>query len=272
MKLSYTTLACPDWNLQTICRMAVNYGYDGIDFRGYLEEIDITRLPLFHGQDAPRMIREHGLLVSGVSSSIKICDADSRTAALEEARRTIDVCHNLQARHVRIFGGGDSAHLSKAQLAETGRETMAAILALDGAQELSWNFETHDAWVAASDCRLLLDAIPFPSFNLLWDLGNNFMFTAETAEDLWAQAGKRLAYTHIKDAKRVTGGGDANSWQYVLPGEGELPLAEAVHSLQAAGFAGWYVLEHEKRWHPNLDSPELVIPAYARWMRELEKR
>lgn len=272
MKLSYTTLACPDWDLQKICQMAADAGYDGIDFRGYQTEIDITRHALFQGPEAPRMMAEHGLVVSGVSSSIKICDQSQREAALEEARRTIAVCRNLQARHVRVFGGGDSARLSKTALAEAGRETMALILALDGAQELSWNFETHDVWVAAADCRLLLDAIPFPAFNLLWDLGNNFMFTNETTADLWAQAGDRLTYTHIKDARRVQDGAHADGWRYVLPGEGELPLAEAVRSLQAAGYDGWYVLEHEKRWHPDLDDPAIVVPAYAKWMRGLDRQ
>ncbi len=38
-------LGCPEWNLDTICKKGREYGFDGVDFRGYLGEIDITRLP-----------------------------------------------------------------------------------------------------------------------------------------------------------------------------------------------------------------------------------
>ncbi len=47
MKLAFTTLGCPNWDLDTIISKAVKYGYDGVDFRGYLGEMDIYKLPLF---------------------------------------------------------------------------------------------------------------------------------------------------------------------------------------------------------------------------------
>ena len=45
MKISYTTLACPDWPLERIIAAANEYGYDGIDFRGYLGEMSVYKLP-----------------------------------------------------------------------------------------------------------------------------------------------------------------------------------------------------------------------------------
>ena len=47
MKISFTTLGCPDWDLDTICRRGSEYGYDGVDFRGLQETMDITQLPAF---------------------------------------------------------------------------------------------------------------------------------------------------------------------------------------------------------------------------------
>ena len=37
MKLSYSTLACPGWDLARIVEAAVASRYDAIDFRGYLD-------------------------------------------------------------------------------------------------------------------------------------------------------------------------------------------------------------------------------------------
>ena len=53
------------------------------------------------------------------------------------------------------------------------------------------------------------------------------------------------------------------------PGTGQLPLAQAIALLKANNYEGWIVLEHEKRWHPNLPEPEEIFPAYVRWARPL---
>jgi sugar phosphate isomerase/epimerase len=42
MKLTYSTLACPDWTLPQILDAAVAAGIAGIDFRGIGPELDIT--------------------------------------------------------------------------------------------------------------------------------------------------------------------------------------------------------------------------------------
>ena len=52
MKIAFMTLGCPNWDLDTICQKGREYGFDGVDFRGYLDEIDITKLPLFTTQAA----------------------------------------------------------------------------------------------------------------------------------------------------------------------------------------------------------------------------
>ena len=271
MKISYTTLACPTWDLKTICAQAVACGYDGIDFRGYLDEIDITKLAMFQNGEAAAMIKDHGLLVSGISSSLRICDESHRPDDLEEARRTIAVCQQLGVRHVRIFGGGDFENLSTEAVAQIGRETMRQILKLDGAQDLSWDFETHDVWIQASNCRLLLEAIPFPQFNILWDIGNTFMSTADSPETIYDLIGERIAYCHFKDAIKAKADDIRHyqDWHYVDVGDGELPMAAAVELLESKSYQGWYVLEHEKRWHPDLKEPEQVLSAFVTWMHSL---
>ena len=42
MKLSFSTLGCPAWPLDTILNRAKQYGYDGMDFRGCLDELKIN--------------------------------------------------------------------------------------------------------------------------------------------------------------------------------------------------------------------------------------
>lgn len=273
MKLAFMTLGCPAWDLDTICARGREYGFDGVDFRGYLDEIDITRLPLFTQQatQTRRQLEEASLAVSAISSSIQVCALEKRQANLDEARRTIEVALALGAPNVRLFGGGDLEKHTRPELAQIGMDCLQEILALDGAPQLKWLFETHDLWIKAADCRLLLEGIPDPAFGALWDMGHTARVGGETPAETYAAIGPRVGYTHVKDAVYDPKHPQAmhDGWRYVLPGQGALPLAESIGLLKANGYDGWLQCEHEKRWHPTLPEPEVVFPAFVRWAKPL---
>jgi sugar phosphate isomerase/epimerase len=273
MKIAFMTLGCPTWDLDTICGRGHEYGFDGVDFRGYLNEIDITRLPMFttHAAQTLRQLNDAGLEVSAISTSIKVCDAGARAANLDEARRTIEVSKKLNSKNVRVFGGGDLKSATHAQLAEVGLDCVREILALDGAADMHWLFETHDNWIKSTDCTLLLNRIDNPAFGALWDMGHTARVGGETPEQSYAAIGSRVGYTHVKDAVYDTSHPQAmeDGWHYVLPGEGQLPLAEAIGVLRKNGYDGWILFEQEKRWHPDLAEPEVAFPAFVNWVKPL---
>jgi sugar phosphate isomerase/epimerase len=269
-KNSFMTLGCPNWDLATICARGREYGFDGVDFRGYLDEIDITLLPEFttHSAETNRQLQDAGLAVSGISSSIWVCIPENLEKNLEEARRTIAVVNAFDAANIRIFGGGDLARYSREELAQFGCECISRILELDGASDLRWLFETHDNWVKAEHCRLLLDSIPTPAFGAMWDMGHTWRAGREKPRDSWNAIGPRVGYTHVKDAVYDPASPLAmkDGWYYVAPGTGELPLDESITLLNESGYDGWFVFEHEKRWHPNLAEPEDIFPQFVSWI------
>jgi sugar phosphate isomerase/epimerase len=101
-----------------------------------------------------------------------------------------------------------------------------SLLALDGARNLRWLFETHDLWVQAQHCCLLLESIPDPAFGALWDMGHTWRVGKEKPADSFAAIGARIGYTHVKDAIYDPDSPLAMSdgWHFVAPGTGELPL------------------------------------------------
>ncbi len=272
-KISLMTLGCPHWDLDTICRRGPDYGFEGVDFRGYLDQIDITLLPEFttHVVVTRRKLDDAGLAVSGISTSIRVCVPADRARNLEEARRTIAAAKALRAVNLRVYGGGDLSRHPRAELAKFGCDCLANILELDGARDLKWLFETHDLWVQAEHCRLLLENIPDPAFGALWGLGHTWRVGRETPLTSWAAIGARVGYVHVKDAVYDPTSPLAmeDGWHYVAPGTGELPLAESLALLLASGYDGWLLCEHEKRWHPNLPEPEEIFPRFVRWIRPL---
>jgi sugar phosphate isomerase/epimerase len=275
MKISFMTLGCPEWDLDTICARGKEFGFDGVDFRGYLGQIDITRLPEFTTDAAKtsRRLKDAGLSISGISTSLEVCAPDKMEQNLEEARRTIDVARAFDSLNIRVFGGGDLNQHTREDLAKIGCACVSQILELDGARELCWLFETHDLWVQAKHCRLLLDSIPDPAFGALWDMGHTWRVGKESPPDSFKAIGSRTGYTHVKDAIYDPDSPLAmkDGWYYVAPGTGDLPLVESIELLKANGYDGWLVFEHEKRWHPNLPEPEEIFPQFVRWIKEYSR-
>ncbi len=270
MKIGFTTLGTPDWDLDTICEQARALGFHGVDFRGILDEIDVTMLPAFTTEFETTKAKLAGL-EAGISTSLKIADDRIADENLVEARRTIPIARELGMDVVRVFGGGDAKSKSVEEMADIAAQTMRDVLALDGADDLVWVLETHDHWTVSSDCQLILDRVPDDNFGILWDVGHTSRVSSESPGDSLAVFGDRVRHVHIKDAVYGTGHEHAmdDGWRYVESGTGQLPLAEAICLLKHQGFDGYLIFEHEKRWHRELPEPEEIFPKFISWVRPL---
>ncbi|WP_339106121.1 sugar phosphate isomerase/epimerase [Haloterrigena salinisoli] len=272
MQLALSTLSCPDWDLERILSVGRDAGYDGVDFRGYRDEIDVTRHPLFtdRADETRSRLDDAGLSISALSSSITLCEPGDRSDRVAEARRLLEVADAFDVDRIRVFGGGDLDAHSRAELARSGGETMREILSIDGAENVRWVLETHDAWTASADCRRLLDELPADDVGVLWDAAHTVRLADESPRETLDALGDRIEYVHLKDAVYDPDHHDATAdgYVYAVPGEGELPMADVVAALRERGYDGWLVFEHEKRWHPSITDPEVALPAFVEWFRD----
>lgn len=269
MKLSFSTLGCPDWTLAQICEQGSAAGFYGVDFRGLGPALDITTLPAFGPQlhQTRRMLEDAGLATSGISSGICLCEPDRQTANVEEARRTIEVARGLACPYVRVFGGriGQS---DRESASKTALSCLAAILSLPGASDVQWLLETHDDWCNSSHCaQLLASAGANSPVGLTWDVMLTVVEAQEPPDVTLRNAGDWVRYVHLKDALYTEP--TVAAAKLVQPGEGLVPLPLAIHSLTERGFDGWLMFEHEKRWHPELPDPAEALPAFVDWIRRV---
>ena len=72
-----------------------------------------------------------------------------------------------------------------------------------------------------------------------------------------------MRHTHLKDSVP-----DGAERRYVLTGTGQVPVKEQVRVLASGGYKGFYCFEWEKKWHPEIDDPEIAFPHFAKTMRE----
>jgi len=268
MKLSFTTLGCPKWTMQQIVENAAKMGFDGVDFRGLLEDIDISRRSEFTTglNETKQMFADYGLAVSGISVSARFAVADlvEKQKQFEEARRNMKLAAKLDAYIVRVFGGSlpESHNVQKIMpiIAENLRQIG------DEAEEYGINLalETHDDWTDSAVCARLISQVDHPRVRILWDLHHPYRANGEPPEVTYTNLAKYTVGIHVKDSILD----DKGQPVYVLLGEGDVPLKRMLNMLLQGGYDGYATLEWEKRWHPELPEPEVAFPQYVQKMRE----
>ncbi len=92
MKVSFSTLACPDWTMPQIIAMAVRERYDGIELRFVQGEDSLWKLPVFSGSElasTKRALADHALTISCLDTSCRFDSPDAvERRSLDEGRRT----------------------------------------------------------------------------------------------------------------------------------------------------------------------------------------
>ena len=109
MKVSFSTLACPDWTMPQIIEIAVDAGYDGIELRFVEGEDSLWKLAVFSGTQlaaTKRALAELGLSISCVDTSCRFHspDATERERWIAEGERMSDLAAELGAPGMRVFG------------------------------------------------------------------------------------------------------------------------------------------------------------------------
>ena len=108
-KLSFSTLGCPDWSFDKIIDFARDNHYTGIEVRGILREMDLTRVPEFSSPDAITLtlnkMKDRGLFFVdlGSSAAMHFPAGEERTKSLDEAKRFIDLADKLYCPYIRVF-------------------------------------------------------------------------------------------------------------------------------------------------------------------------
>ncbi len=279
MKLAFTTLGCMEWNLTQIIAKACEYDYAGVDFRGYQGTMDLWTIPEFRRKvgTTRRMLTDAGLAVPCLGSSAKMFSHETDVnASLEEVKQYTEIAHQIGANSIRIFGGAlRGTPVEVALPVAAAFLNAAAEIARSAAIEVL--VETHDDWVNTEWLMNAFEMAKFPvGVGILWDVHHPYRLAGENPEDTWQRIGSLTKYTHWKDSlmEEVPSpdGGIQKKLSLKLPGEGDLPLASFYEILAKGGYQGWYALEWERKWHSEIEPPEVAFPRFVQVMRDIEAK
>jgi sugar phosphate isomerase/epimerase len=268
MPISFSTLGCPKWNWDTILKNASQWGYAAVELRGIEGELDLTKRPEFTGSHLKQSLADLkalDLLLSDLGASTRLHEFDppKRKEQLDEAKRFIDLAHQLKCPYVRVFGDKIAADRPRD---DTISQVIAGLRELGEyakGSQVTVILESHGDFYDSPTLLRVMKGAEMPTVGLLWDAYHTYTAGKESPDATFKQLGSYVRHTHLKDSKPIGG-----KEQYVLTGTGTVPVRETVRVLVAGGYKGYYNFEWEKLWQPEIDEPEVAIPHFAKVIQE----
>ena len=263
MKLSFSTLGCPDFTWEDIYSLAKDFGFKGIELRGLGNNIFSSSSSPFKVENiaATRAHLERlKLEICCLSTGCALRFADKIEETIAEVREYIALAKALGTPFIRILGDLSAAPVDDFDDALV-IEPMK-ILAKDAEESgVTLLVETNGVYSDSARLAAVLAAVGSDSVGALWDMHHPYRFAGEFPETTVQNLGAFIKYTHIKDSKVVDG-----NVSYCIMGEGDLPIDEFMRALRSINYEGYISLEWLKQYSPELSDAGIVFPHYANFM------
>ena len=270
LPIAVSTLGCPKWDWNTIVKNASQWGYAALELRGIQDQMDLPKCTEFSGTRIQGTIRDlaaANLRVSDLGASAQMHEPDpaKRAKHLDEARRFVDLAHQLHTPYVRVFPNqfipGEDKRVTFARISD-GLHELGEYARPAGVTII---VESHGEFRRAEDLIPILEGAKSKNVAFLWD-AHHTCVEGEKPADTFKGLGRYTRHTHLKDSVPIPGKPKEDR-HYVLTGTGDIPLKDIVAVLARNGYKGYYCFEWEKRWHPEIDEPEVAFPHYAKTIR-----
>jgi sugar phosphate isomerase/epimerase len=245
--LLFSTLGCAELSLEETLALAAKHRLPAVELRALAGTVELpAHLAKTYGTPAALAARLAGqpVRIQSLDTSFKLIGGTA--ADREKLLEFVPWAEALGVPRLRVFDGGFK--LDAAELAQ-------AVATLGWWRELrraqGWRtdlmIETHDSLVTTAAIRRLLAAAPDAA--ILWDTHHTWKKGGEDPVATWRAIRASVVHMHVKDS--VSRPSAKHPFTYVLPGDGEFPIAPLLAVLRAE-YAGPVSLEWERLWHPYL--------------------
>lgn len=268
-RLAFSTLGCPQWDFEKILRTAAGMGYAAVEVRGIGNELETGKLPCFLPENRDKtqeLLTAWGVKLCCIGTSCNFHTPELAKAAFYEGKAAIDICNAMKIGAIRVFGDRLPEGENHAAIIRQVAEGIADLCAYaEGTGFVQVLLEIHGEFNTVETLSALLPQLAgHPSFGVIWDIEHSFRAYGRDFQPFYRLIRPYIRHTHIKDCRM-----EGKTPVALLPGEGEINIAQIVRQLEADGYPGYYSFEWEKRWMPEIPEPETAFPAYAALMRSI---
>jgi len=267
LKLAFSTLGCPEWNLEQIAEAARNLGYQGIELRALGGSINLLERPELQAgaiEQTRAFLQDQNLSICCVDTSCSFDAVDERIRqeSVEAALHHCELAAALGAPLVRVFPN----EIPAAATREETRDRIAASLrelAKRGPSGVCVGLETHGDFARGYAAAEIIRLVDQWNVGLIWDVANA-LAAGDSIEESARAVAPYLVHVHLRDAHAAEG---RRHWLPVLAGRGAVSFAETIDALHGLSYEGYISFEWEKYWHPEIEEPEVAFEDFATAMK-----
>ena len=172
MKISFSTLACPDFSWTEIYSMAKDVGFNGIEIRGIGEELNTVKAKPFRADkidDTIAKLKKLKLEIPCLSCGACLKFADKHDENTEEIKQYIELAAKLETPYIRILGDltpEPDGEVDDAYVVSVLKE----ICAFAEEKGVTLLVETNGVYSDTMRLKKLLDSVESKAVGALWDL------------------------------------------------------------------------------------------------------
>ncbi len=276
MKLAFSSVGCPSWELATMVEKAKDYGYQGIELRGLAGQLHLPVAPQLASNPAKiaRLMRETGVELLCLSTSACFHMRDPKEVAENQAevREYVELAGKLESPIVRVFGaeiprmklkilGYERRETALARIAQALRELAAHA----AAHRVTILIENSGDFVDSAAMWYLVDSVDSPAVKCCWN-PLNAQTRNERPTISIPRLGVKIGLVHVSDGNFSEGGAFGG---HALPGQGNVEIPRLVQLLKGIGYQGYLCFDWPKLWNASLADPDQAFSAAAAYLQPL---
>ena len=264
MKISFSTLACPDYSWPEIYSTAKDLGFHGIEIRGIGDRFFSAGSAPFSPknlEETKATLKRLKLDICCLSSGCALKFKERHEESIEELKQYIALAKELGTPYVRVLGDlrAEPEDDFPDEYVIGPMKILAPIAEQAGVTLL---IETNGVYSDTARLADVLARIGSDNVAALWDWNHPYRFKGEMPETTIKNLGAYIKHTHIKDSVEVDG-----KIEYRLVGEGDLPpMEEYIKALRSLNYEGYISLEWLRQYMPELYEAGVVFPHFVEFM------
>ena len=267
MKLSISTLGCPEWSFDKIVSQFSSLGVQGIEVRGIggiMNFADIPELCEDNIENTLKILKDKNLEFICFGSSASFHDIEKQARGIEEAKQTVDAAQRAGVPYIRVFGHNVDRE-NEAQSISNIIVGIRQVCEYAKGRGVCVNLEIHGDVNTPKRLAQVIDGLKdFDNFGIIWDVCHTFSSCGNSIDEIYGVIAPYVRHVHLKDAVKENG-----SVVIRTLGEGDIDIKQIVKRLLDDGYDGYFSFEHEKKWHKELPEPEIEFPKFVEYVKKL---
>ncbi len=268
MKMGFSSLVCPGWDLETIITEAQSFGFDGVELRGLQGELHLPLVPALAGQPdrVRQLFDEHNVELFCLGTSATLDSRRREEVARQKGTITefIELAAGLGCPYVRLYVGEVQRRDHHRKALSRIAEALISLVPVASRHSVTLLVENGGDFPTSEDLWFLIDAVDHPAVRCCWNQCNA-RSVGERPTSSVPRLGNKIGLVHLCDATFDEYG---VLLDYKPLGEGDVGIARLIELLRGIICDGHLVFEWPKMWIESLPAPQAALPEVARFLRE----